>query len=397
MTRLRALGEERSGNVAVMFALASPLLVGAAGLGVETSYWYMEKTRVQAAVDASAYTAALELRATGSEDAAEANGLVQASMNGIKVGTDGVDVAASKATGKVTVTASRSLERNFSKFLDKAPLSVSARASAIFEVKSKACVLALSATASRAAEVGGNADLKLVGCSMMANSTAADAVYVGGSAKLSAPCLISAGGADVDDGATLTSCSTTITQAPVAADPFKDLPSPSDSGTCQSTNGNKLQPGRYCGGLGIHGKIKLDPGVYVISGDLKINAKAVVEGTGVTIYVTNGGRVTINGGAELNLSAPTSGSYAGVLFFGDRDSTAGQRNVFNGNATSKLSGAIYFPSQAVDYQGNFSGANGCVQVVADTVGWKGSTSMSVDCSQFGMRDIPVYTVVRIDS
>ncbi|MER8955396.1 hypothetical protein NKH98_22120, partial [Mesorhizobium sp. M0833] len=36
--RLRRTG--KSGNVATIFALSLPIVVGGAGLGVETSYWY---------------------------------------------------------------------------------------------------------------------------------------------------------------------------------------------------------------------------------------------------------------------------------------------------------------------------------------------------------------------
>ncbi len=55
----------------------------------------------------------------------------------------------------------------------------------------------------------------------------------------------------------------------------------------------------------------------------------------------------------------------------------------------------HFPTQAVEYLGNFSGEQGCMQVVADTVEWTGNTSMSIDCRAFGMRNVSVLSVVRL--
>ena len=36
------------------------------------------------------------------------------------------------------------------------------------------------------------------------------------------------------------------------------------------------------------------------------------------------------------------------------------------------------------YAGNFSGFNGCTQVVASTIEWTGNTNLAVDCSAQGM-------------
>ena len=47
----------------------------------------------------------------------------------------------------------------------------------------------------------------------------------------------------------------------------------------------------------------LDPGLYCISGDVRINGNDVLTGTGVTLYLLNGG-LTINGNATVQLTAP---------------------------------------------------------------------------------------------
>ena len=77
-----------------------------------------------------------------------------------------------------------------------------------------------------------------------------------------------------------------------------------------------------------------------------------------------------------------------MLFYGDR-TQATAVNKINGDATSNMTGAIYFPSQEVDFQGNFSGNGGCTQVVADTIYYTGSATFSTNCAGKGIKTIPV--------
>ena len=112
-------------------------------------------------------------------------------------------------------------------------------------------------------------------------------------------------------------------------------------------------------------------------------------------YLTNGARVSINGNATVQLSAATSGTYSGMLFFGDRADVGSTKNTFNGTANSKLTGAIYFASQDIQYNGNFSGDGGCTQVVGLTLAWNGNADVSQDCSAYGMENIPASQMVRL--
>jgi hypothetical protein len=140
----------------------------------------------------------------------------------------------------------------------------------------------------------------------------------------------------------------------------------------------------------------LDPGVYVISGgDFKVNANADISGSGVMIYLTDGARVSMNGTATVKLSAATTGDYSGLLFFGDRTDTGSTKNSFNGTADSELTGAIYFASQDVQFLGDFSGLDGCTQVVGLTVEWTGNANVSKDCTAHGMKAIPATQLVKL--
>ncbi len=234
----------------------------------------------------------------------------------------------------------------------------------------------------------------------MSNSIASDSLVVQGSAALTAPCLQAAGGMQLTSNVHLTTCSSALTNQGAIADPYAGTAFPA-AGSCAKYTINKkgtttLSAGTYCGGLSLDGSVSLNPGQYIVSGgNLTINANASVSGSGVTIFLVGNATVSINGNATVNLSAPTSGTYSGILFYSDPTATGTASATLNGTAASSMTGALYFPKQDVSYLGNFSGASGCTQVVANTVQWSGNTSFNINCSAYGMKTIAVPSVVRL--
>jgi hypothetical protein len=389
----------------MVFALSMPLIIGAAGLGVETSYDYVEQTRLQTAADAAAYAGALENLAAPS-----GGGVVQAARagavaNGWSPAEGQIQVNTPPTSGAhigpqaTEVVLTRTVPRLFSAYFSREPVRLSARSVAVYQQASEACILALNKTKSESLEVQGSAQLGLSGCIAMANSVADDALSVWGSGRLTADCVASAGGVEDHGGLAVTKCPSPVTQAARARDPFANLAEPPTGPNRNPPNGGHgpytLQPGRYAHGLTMNDRYTLEPGVYFVTGgDLKVNANAVVAGEGVTIYLDAGSQVQMNGNAQVNLSAPTSGPYAGILFFGDRDA-AGGSNKLNGNLASNMTGNVYFPTQEVTYQGNFTGVNGCMHIVADTVVWTGNATVNVDCATKSMTAIPGVQSVRM--
>ncbi|WP_179296426.1 MULTISPECIES: pilus assembly protein TadG-related protein [unclassified Mesorhizobium] len=397
--RIMATGIRRStrANVATIFALSLPIVVGAAGFGVETSYWYYNSLRLQATADAAAYAGALEQISGSDKPTIVAAATQSAATNGLGSGTIIVNTppASGPNTAKkaVEVIVAQNLNRMFTSIFTQSQVPEQARAVALITDASKACMTALDQTASQAASFSGNTTVKVTGCVVMSNSIAPDAIKLQGSASLQVDCLISAGGVSLSNPVT-TVCAAPITQALPAADPFADLPVPAASNPCQNDNKATLSPGTYCSGMTLKGNVALSPGVYVVQGDLKINANAIITGSDVTIFMSGSSTVSMNGNASVKLSAPTSGIYSGVLFYGDRAGNSAS-STFNGTADSLLTGAIYFPKQQVNYLGNFSGNSGCTQVVANTIQWSGSTTINQDCTSLGMRDIPAARSVAL--
>jgi Flp pilus assembly protein TadG len=405
-TRIRfSLGRLKratNGNVAVIFAFTLPVVVGGAGLGVETSLWYYNSLKLQAVADAAAYAGALE-KVAGSDNPTIIAAATQSatSNNFATPGTIEVNTpplsGPNTAKKAVEVIVKQNLDRYFTAIFNSTPVPEQARAVALITDGAYACNKALNKSASQAVNISGNTSLKQIGCVITADSIAADAIKLQGSATLQTDCLIAVGGVSLSSTPTMV-CKAPITHALPVADPYADLPTPTGGNPCKNVNGNKtsqtLQPGTYCSGMSLSGNVTLQPGVYVVQGSMKVNANAVVAGNGVTIFMAGSNTVSMNGNATVTLSAPTSGAYSGVLFYGDRTGTAAQ-STFNGTANSLLTGAIYFPRQQVSYLGNFSGKGGCTQVVADTIQWSGSTTIKQDCTSLGMKNIPAALSVRL--
>jgi Putative Flp pilus-assembly TadE/G-like len=140
-------------------------------------------------------------------------------------------------------------------------------------------------------------------------------------------------------------------------------------GTCA------ISPGNYddiCVGSGA--AVNFMPGLYVMNGnsvcnagtEFQINANATVcnstnpdcsgmmgsANSGVTFYMTGSGSVNIDGTATVQLSAPNSGTYEGMLFYQDPSDTASA--TISGNDTSSYQGALYFPTAQLTFGGNNS-------------------------------------------
>ncbi|AZO07625.1 MAG: hypothetical protein E5V91_30245 [Mesorhizobium sp.] len=401
---IRRFCEGKGGNVATIFALTLPVVVGGAGLGVETSYWYYSSLKLQSTADAAAYAGAVE-KSWGSDTATITSAATtSATSNGLGTGTIIVHTpptsGAYTAKKAVEVILNQQLDRMFTSIFTSSKVPERARAVALINDASYACILALNNSAAQAALFSGSTTVNLNGCSVMSDSTASDAIKVQGSASLKADCLITVGGMVLNNPVT-TKCASKITQALPAADPFSSLPAPAVTNPCRNVNASKttqtLQPGTYCSGMNLNGNVALSSGTYVVQGNLKINAGAVITcaapcTNGVTIFMSGSNTVSMNGNATVTLSAPTSGTYSGVLFYGDRTGVWAQ-STFNGTATSLLTGAIYFPKQQVNYLGNFSGKGGCTQVVADTVQWSGNSTINQDCTAYGMDGITAATSI----
>lgn len=222
--------------------------------------------------------------------------------------------------------------------------------------------------------------------------------------------------------------SVTVNPTPVTgivptADPLASLvpPTPSGSGGCTTLNvttNKTIAAGNYCGvsingsvnvvfsggnytfgsgGLSINGSntITFNASEYMMNGgNLTTNGSNTINGTGDLFYTTGGGSVTFNGSSTVNLSAPTSGTYEGILFYQDRSDSAGA--TVNGSNGSKYTGAMYFPAATLTTNGSNTATATATVLVANKIIFNGSGSFGDDFSAFGSKVSPLKDAVLVE-
>ena len=100
--------------------------------------------------------------------------------------------------------------------------------------------------------------------------------------------------------------------------------------------------------------------------------------TGVTGSSVNTGAISISSSADVTVSAPTAGSYAGILFFGNRfDTTKVPESKINGGSNFVIDGAIYFPNSLLSFSGS-SDASGYMLIVANKINFTGASTLTLN-------------------
>jgi hypothetical protein len=366
--------------------------MAAIGMTIDVGYLQMIKSRMQTAADAAAVGAVQERRQNGSAhlvDAARAD----AALNGFTDGQNSVVVTVNTppATGYYTADAtavevliSQSVGTLFMSAIGFTSVNVSAR-SVARQGSGSNCIYALDPAASGAFTIQGGAYLT-VSCGIMVASNNASALVTLGGAHLTAASINVAGGYQAGGGVVVTPAPTT--HVTPERDPLSYLTPPA-VGPCSQTGWKAtnasvkaITPGVFCGGITINGSstVTMSPGTYILlGGGLDVTNGGKLSGAGVTFYVTSDAShpyspVNLAGGTTLQLSAPTTGPYAGILFYQDPAIASPPASSFSNGTTVTFDGALYFPTSAVNYQGG-SSVNYTI-VVAKTLNFSNGTTVN---------------------
>lgn len=399
----RSFWRAEQGVAAIAWALSLPLVIGAVALGIDIGSWYLAHRSLQTATDIAAIDAGYHLGtntvtqpilASAANHSLSGNGYTIPGNMTVTVNYPPTSGSYSGNTNAVEVITSEPQARYFSRMFMASDPQIDVRAVSIRQPAGSACVLALNTTAANALEFQGNTTINLSNCSGASNSTSTSAVGLSGSSIVNAASLYAVGSVAQGGSSQLTTTYGTLTGGSSITDPYASLSVPNYVGCTKNnfnaTGTNTISPGVYCNGLSFaaNSNTTLSPGTYIIDrGSFKVNNNATVSGNGVTIILTSStgssyANVTINGGSSVSLTAPTTGTYAGMLMFQDRNApyAASTANKLNGGATMSLVGAIYFPKQGVQFSGNSSNNSGsCTKIVADTVTFIGDSYLNNNC------------------
>jgi hypothetical protein len=311
-------------------------------------------------------------------------------------------------------------------FVSDSGVPVRARAvGGVVGTGTRVCVLALDEEMKGALTFSGNGTASF-NCGVASNSHSNSAILVSGNAKLTADPAQAYGDITIQGNASLTTSQPAQANAPRIPDPYgpqgRNLKVPAPSGElCKpapsiNAEGNStILPGIYCGNFEIKkGTVTFAPGTYVINdGDLNIQAQATVrqatidDGDGVTFILTgttpaDTGVLKISSGADIKLTAPSSGDYAGVLLFEDPDASYQNNGAIHsvlGGASLELNGAIYTPGREIGFLGGAESLGQCLQIVARKVTVTGGGTIKNDqskCEALGTADMQQVRVRLIE-
>jgi hypothetical protein len=394
---LRHLLRSSQGNVLVLAGLSLPLLIGFAGMATDTIQWTLDKRQLQRIADSAALAGAYSI-AQNKNAIESASNSIQSSNQLFLVANPIIENAPTSGAyaGNENAIYVELVTRKplpFSSiFMDFSPL-IKARSTAAMITNGNFCVISLDTGLSAGVEATGSSYVDL-NCGIFANSRGGNAVSASGSTKVISQVVGAVGG--LVSSSEYAPGTSFLPYSVPQPDPFGDLPDPKpeDCKAKASVNPQQsmtLSPGCYKG-MDIKGAVQLEPGVYYIDGgSLSFGAQAKVTGEGVTFVLTSTSAATnpnsiaqldINGGAEINLSSPTSGDFESVLFYQDRRAPSGTTKI-NGNSNSSIEGGLYFPKHLIEFNGNSGIETDCVQLIGFRVSFTGDSAISNQCPSDG--------------
>ena len=382
------------GQAIVMATIGVVFLFSVLGLVVDLGYNYFLKQQAQAAVDSAVTAGAVMAQSNGA--VCGSNGVrcesnvvcptsptnppstnfdsacLYAQANGATSQTVTISAGSGSASGIgvasnywISATSTQSSPLWFLRTLGLTTGTVSAQAtSALIGGTAGGCIYVLDPNLSASYNQPGTTTVNS-NCGIYINSSASDAFTVKGNGIVTSSVINVVGGSRINNNATVTPGPTNGVSP--FTDPLASLPAPTYSGCNSSylhvTGGTtNLTPGVYCGGIQISSNavVNFAPGNYILNGGgLQVTSSmATLNGSGVMFYNTSNGytfgSMVITGNATINLTAPSSGTYQGILVYQDRSITASPSSAIGGGSNENFSGTVYLPTALLSFAGGSS-------------------------------------------
>ncbi len=398
-----------------MVALSMAVLLGFAAFATDVGVMLNAKRRVQSAADSAAIAAAWGV---SQNTGAVATGTAAATANGYTAGTDAngyattvdieptpIDGQFAGQSGYTEAIITQQVPTFFMHMFGRDSATVAARAVATDKGSSLNCLTATKATDTTMI-FKGSFHVTAPGCAVSVQSSDPDALqFTGGAGSLTAASVSVVGG---DGGQTGDSTPAPTTGADYSGDPLAGqltTPSYGPSGTTPCTDVSSTgigttgsqtyipnPTGTVCysstGDINLT-NVNLAPGTYIFnnptgtlvlggaingpttSGSTDPSTASIdhSSGAGVTLYVLGGMNETA--GTVLNLYAPGSGSYSGILLWGGGtyagtsicptgtgNAGPGVIQLNLGNSTGNFYGIIYAPTSDLVFQDSGSDSAG---------------------------------------
>lgn len=367
--RKAAIVRDERGNVAVLVALLMlPMTLGI-GVAVDFGRGNRAEADMQSALDGAAIAA---LRST--PEAAEDVGtrFFTANFKNHLITTPVVNFDV-KEDGKVAATARGSLEMPFGGLIGIDTFEIAATTTVVPErdvattetsevvvTGGAPCLHVMDQSDQESLLISDSTNVDATTCDVRVRSNRSTALRGKGNSGVKFRSVKVKGQYSTEGGIAVSGWPYDITaDADIVGNPYldgiRDVVQALSVGSCTNANTGKTytgtaSPGTYCGTTTFDG-VTLQPGVYVIksssgnkNGELVI--KGLVSGNGVTFYLADNksSLKEYNATAGSSLTAPTTGTTRGILFFENSNRGAAWDLSISDETNQTWQGLVYLPS-----------------------------------------------------
>lgn len=338
---------DRTGNVALMTALAAPVLGLAVMAAVETSSVSAERALMQQAADAAALAAAMDQSVAGRGSSRDVQAYVRhvamAQLGDYPQHARVNFTAQSIAGGQIRVDGTATRPSMFGNQIPAGGYRI--QVSAIAETASQVpiCVVTLAATGNNRFQMADTSRISATGCLVHSNRD----IDLLGLAFLQADVIQATRAANGTGFAVPTN-----TGALRLRDPFEIIPMPSATG-CPATIGTRtfssgqttLPAGVHCDHIIVQNaaQLTLGPGEHIFRGRLRVRQTATLRGTDVALFFMNTStNAEFVNTATVDLTGRQSGIYAGFVMVMARGNP---RGILIGSPNvNRVLGTVYAPN-----------------------------------------------------
>jgi hypothetical protein len=363
--------ERESGQALIVIVFAILGLFGITALAVDGGNTYLETRRAQNAADSAALGAALaRIRGADWVDVAYAvaaeNGFDNDGVsNSVVINSPPVSGPNEGNIEYIQVIISVNIPTTFARVVGIQETNTRVQAVArtktpeIKEILEGNAVISLAPTSDcnnhKSFWIHGEATLDISNAGVFINSNNQDCALLqqgNGSIRIDGGNVTVVGGIDIQKPQLFTPSEIITGAIPISYPPPFMMPKYNCSiEAVVSEDGSSMSPGAWGEDFPPQGVHSLESGIYCIEGDFIVNSGYVLSGNHV-MFKMEEGMVRWNSGAEINLGAPVTGEFAGLLIYMPIDNNS--RIALNVNENSSVRGTILAPAADIRINGNDS-------------------------------------------
>ena len=411
MRMLRELLKGERGTILTMTALSLTLLTSFLALAIDVGHLYYTQRQLQTLADSAAMAGALEASTCGTPNCAVIQTAAATALTegGSPAPTLFLQCAAASGTGLLLTINNgpcalgssdpNNLNANyveavvveqvptfFARIFGVSTVQISARAEAGKSTPASPC-LNITGTSGQTLTLNSGASITDAGsstCSVNVNSNGAPAAMENAGATVNVGAY-TVHGTVWDNCGSYTPAPTTgsaVAPDPIAAEitagTITAPTQPALSSTCCNpvSAATTLQPGYYSSGLNFNGSgyaVTLASGLYYFGGSMVVGG-VNLTGSNVTLYFANGS-LTMNSASTMTLTAPSTGSTAGMLIW--QATTDSSPMILDSSSSSSWGGAIYLPDAQLTLNG---GSTAVAYGMVESQSLMLNSAISLSCS-----------------